>query len=237
MAKFARDMVRNHKEPKSKERYRNGVYLASVFFTSVIMLHRVLIMCDLKWYPLFTSNPYRYCRCRPYQGYFTSTLRLFTIVGCKSSSNPMNKGKTLNEYHHQTFDEKAAQDKILSGTKRSMSFVKEIVVSKLKVAGARRYRSIAMTVIIPYALPCNRATRILGAYTDDRPFAIDLVGAVIRQGSFIDKMHDFGWTETGYFDDPVDEVVLAHAIARYHAYVSYFRIHLMYSELVSGFSI
>lgn len=62
------------------------------------------------------------------------------------------------------------------------------------------------------------SNRILSAYTDDRPFSLDLVGAVIRQGSFIDKMHAFGWTQPGFADEPQDEVVLVHAIARYHAY-------------------
>lgn len=61
----------------------------------------------------------------------------------------------------------------------------------------------------------------MSAYTDDRPFSVDLVGAVIRQGSFVDKMHNFAWTEPTYFDDAVDEIVLVHAIARYHAYVHY----------------
>lgn len=60
--------------------------------------------------------------------------------------------------------------------------------------------------------------RILSAYTDDRPFSIDLVGAVIRQGSFIEKMHSFGWTQADFFDAPQDEVVLVHAITRYHAH-------------------
>lgn len=73
---------------------------------------------------------------------------------------------------------------------------------------------------------------------DDRPFSIDLVGAVgnlycfehgtklnsvrkvIRQGSFIDKMTNFGWTDPGYFEEKEDEVVLVHCIARYHACVS-----------------
>ncbi|OSX64414.1 hypothetical protein POSPLADRAFT_1032777 [Postia placenta MAD-698-R-SB12] len=59
--------------------------------------------------------------------------------------------------------------------------------------------------------------RILSAYTDDRPFSIDLVGAVIRQGSFIDKMYSFGWTQADFFDGPQDEAVLVHAITRYHA--------------------
>ncbi|OBZ74115.1 hypothetical protein A0H81_06465 [Grifola frondosa] len=61
--------------------------------------------------------------------------------------------------------------------------------------------------------------RIMGAYVDDRPFSIDLVGAVVRQGSFVDKMHNFGWTEPGYFDDKSDELVLVHSIARYHAFL------------------
>ena len=57
----------------------------------------------------------------------------------------------------------------------------------------------------------------MSAYEDDRPFSIELVGAVLRQGSFIDKMHAFGWTERGHFDGADNEVVLMHAIARYHA--------------------
>ena len=57
----------------------------------------------------------------------------------------------------------------------------------------------------------------MSAYTDDRPFSVELVGAVLRQCSFIDKMHNFGWTEPDYFDAPEDELVLMHAVARYHA--------------------
>lgn len=57
----------------------------------------------------------------------------------------------------------------------------------------------------------------MSAYTDDRPFSIDLVGAVSRQCSFIDKMHHFGWAEPGCFDEEEDEAVLVHSISRYHA--------------------
>lgn len=94
----------------------------------------------------------------------------------------------------------------------------------------------------------------MSAYTDDRPFSIDLVGAVrrnviaiilfltdavllvqvIRQGSFIDKMCQFGWTNRGMFDEPEEEVVLQHALARYHAYVcktSFPRLLLMNMSL------
>ena len=57
----------------------------------------------------------------------------------------------------------------------------------------------------------------MSAYTDDRPFSLDLVGAVLRQCSFIDKMHNLKWTEPGRFGGADDTTVLAHAIARYHA--------------------
>ena len=60
---------------------------------------------------------------------------------------------------------------------------------------------------------------MLRAYNDDRMFSVELVGAVIRQCSFIDKMHELGWTTPGFFDSSENEVVLVHAIARYHAYV------------------
>ncbi|KAF8886970.1 hypothetical protein BD779DRAFT_1470956 [Infundibulicybe gibba] len=59
--------------------------------------------------------------------------------------------------------------------------------------------------------------RILSAYSDDKIFSVDLKGAVLRQGSFITKMHDLGWTEPQFFDHREDEVALQHAIARYHA--------------------
>ena len=42
---------------------------------------------------------------------------------------------------------------------------------------------------------------------------------MIRQGTFIAKMHAFGWTAPGYFDSAADATALAHAITRYHAYV------------------
>ncbi|KIJ63482.1 hypothetical protein HYDPIDRAFT_168332 [Hydnomerulius pinastri MD-312] len=60
--------------------------------------------------------------------------------------------------------------------------------------------------------------RVLGAYTDDRPFSIDLVGAVLRQASFVQKMVDLGWTQPT-FDDEDDMIVLQHCVARYHGFL------------------
>ncbi|KZP09938.1 hypothetical protein FIBSPDRAFT_759154, partial [Athelia psychrophila] len=60
---------------------------------------------------------------------------------------------------------------------------------------------------------------IMGAYTDDSIFSIDLVGAVLRQGSFVKKMQVLRWTEPGFFHDPEDEVVLQHSVARYHRFI------------------
>ena len=78
----------------------------------------------------------------------------------------------------------------------------------------------------------------MGAYTDDRPFSIDLVGAVssgrarvplgilvkrlqqvLRQASFTQKMTQIGWTRTWFFETHEDVVALQHAVARYHASV------------------
>ncbi|KAG6908090.1 hypothetical protein DXG01_006181 [Tephrocybe rancida] len=61
--------------------------------------------------------------------------------------------------------------------------------------------------------------RILAAYGVRGPFSVDLVGAVIRQGSFIKKMHDLKWTEPTFFHGPDDELALQHAIARYHGFL------------------
>ncbi|KAF8079297.1 hypothetical protein FPV67DRAFT_109524 [Lyophyllum atratum] len=62
--------------------------------------------------------------------------------------------------------------------------------------------------------------RIFSAYTDDRIFSVELVGAVLRQGLFIAKMQDLHWTALGFFDEQQDAVVLKHAIARYHSFLN-----------------
>jgi len=89
-----------------------------------------------------------------------------------------------------------------------------------------------------------RVGRVLSAYYDDKAYSVELVGAVsllarslevltvaltdwillwkvLRQGSFVRKMYDLGWTSPGYFDSTEDELALHHASARYHAYVDH----------------
>ncbi|KAF8885821.1 hypothetical protein BD779DRAFT_1646525, partial [Infundibulicybe gibba] len=65
----------------------------------------------------------------------------------------------------------------------------------------------------------NLVERIMGAYSDDKLFSVDLRSAVLRQGSFIIKMYDLGWTKPQFFDHEEDEVALQHSIARYHAFL------------------
>ncbi|KAK0499370.1 hypothetical protein EDD18DRAFT_1460304 [Armillaria luteobubalina] len=61
--------------------------------------------------------------------------------------------------------------------------------------------------------------RIMSVYTDDRIFSLDLAGAVLRQGAFVDKMCKLGWTEPDFFSSSEDEVALKHCTARYHAFL------------------
>ncbi|KAI9572327.1 hypothetical protein HD554DRAFT_1671379 [Boletus coccyginus] len=62
--------------------------------------------------------------------------------------------------------------------------------------------------------------RIDHAYSDDRPFSIELVGAVLRQGSFVRKMAELGWTHPGFLSDSDGAIILEHCVARYHAYLN-----------------
>ncbi|KAF7294634.1 hypothetical protein MIND_01000000 [Mycena indigotica] len=61
--------------------------------------------------------------------------------------------------------------------------------------------------------------RISSAYSDDKIFSVELVGSVLRQGSFVGKMYDLQWTQPGFFDSAEDEIALQHTIARYHAFI------------------
>ncbi|KAH7093904.1 hypothetical protein BKA62DRAFT_775752 [Auriculariales sp. MPI-PUGE-AT-0066] len=58
---------------------------------------------------------------------------------------------------------------------------------------------------------------IFSSYKHPERFSIELTGAVMRQGTFIQKMVEFGWTNPRRFAS--EKVVLARAIARYHAFL------------------
>ncbi|GAB1522772.1 hypothetical protein RhiTH_005895 [Rhizoctonia solani] len=64
----------------------------------------------------------------------------------------------------------------------------------------------------------SQVTRILSYYRCPYyPFSIELCGAILRQGGFIDKMLGLGWTKPQAFDH--DCTVIHRCIARYHAWL------------------
>ncbi|GAA5975153.1 hypothetical protein JCM11641_004367 [Rhodosporidiobolus odoratus] len=61
------------------------------------------------------------------------------------------------------------------------------------------------------------ADNILSYYTRGEPFSLDLATAVLRQGTFIEKMHDLGWLDPSRFAS--DDTLPNRSIARYHAFM------------------
>ena len=86
-----------------------------------------------------------------------------------------------------------------------------------------RYLHIQIVMLLPTPNSVS-LDRIMSAYTDDRIFSVELVGAVrritvlsldtdiieqvLRQGSFINRMHKIGWTEPSYFNKASAKVSL-----------------------------
>lgn len=67
--------------------------------------------------------------------------------------------------------------------------------------------------------PVHRIQRIVVSYSHAGLASIDLVGAILRQGSFITKMVGMGWTQPGRFNNAGDLAPLVRSIARYHAFL------------------
>jgi hypothetical protein len=63
----------------------------------------------------------------------------------------------------------------------------------------------------------HRLGRIFSHYTFPGPFSIELTGAVMRQGNFIQKMVNMNWTNPNHFANDVEP--LRRAIARYHSFL------------------
>ncbi|KAF8438942.1 hypothetical protein L210DRAFT_2235973 [Boletus edulis BED1] len=101
-----------------------------------------------------------------------------------------------------------------------------IAAAKLPVSGTITTRAFMeklkfdpamLTGILNSQIQQRIGRRIMGAYTDDRPFSVELV---LRQASFVRKMADLGWTDPDFFDDEGEMVILQHCVARYHAFLA-----------------
>lgn len=66
------------------------------------------------------------------------------------------------------------------------------------------------------------------AYSHGGLASLDLVGAVLRQGSFVEKMVEMEWTEPHRFEDPNQVIPLIRSIARYHAFLDLMTQHAKY---------
>ena len=69
-------------------------------------------------------------------------------------------------------------------------------------------------------LSSSRVKKVISAYTDEKPFSVDLVAAVLRQDAFTDKLYHLGWLSTEFFDTDEYERVSSYCIFRYQGYVS-----------------
>ncbi|KIM29339.1 hypothetical protein M408DRAFT_328973 [Serendipita vermifera MAFF 305830] len=74
-------------------------------------------------------------------------------------------------------------------------------------------------------VPLPRIQRIAVAYSHDGPASLDLVGAILRQGAFVEKMVHIGWTQPGSFEYEHNLAPLVRSIARYHAFLDLMRAH------------
>ncbi|PVG00354.1 hypothetical protein CPB86DRAFT_871885 [Serendipita vermifera] len=64
-----------------------------------------------------------------------------------------------------------------------------------------------------------RVSRIVAAYSNPGPASIDLVGAVLRQSTFVAKMYEMGWSKPGQIPQDQEMANLVRAVARYHAFL------------------
>ncbi|GAA5823896.1 hypothetical protein JCM11251_003338 [Rhodosporidiobolus azoricus] len=61
---------------------------------------------------------------------------------------------------------------------------------------------------------------ILSYYMRGEPFSLDLQAAVLRQGTFIDKIYFLGWLDRDRFEH--DEITLRRSVSRYHGFLILF---------------
>ncbi|KAG1808580.1 uncharacterized protein BJ212DRAFT_1381845 [Suillus subaureus] len=120
---------------------------------------------------------------------------------------------TYDTRRGDTIKKRVLSSHIIFKKKNASNPVRQILINV-------RYDATRMRTVLNKHLKPRLLNKIMGAYTDDRVFSLDLVGAVLRQASFVEKMDNLGWTEPGYFVNEVDTVVLQHCTARYHAFLN-----------------
>ncbi|KAF9790368.1 hypothetical protein BJ322DRAFT_1168850 [Thelephora terrestris] len=111
----------------------------------------------------------------------------------------------LDERHKRSEDEYSKATDIVAWADKIKTFVE--------------YKLDPLTKELSKYLRAPMLRKVMGAYTDDRPYSLDLVSAVRRQETFTEKMHNLGWSQPGFFDSTQDEIALIHCIARYHAFL------------------
>ncbi|CAA7259398.1 unnamed protein product [Cyclocybe aegerita] len=133
-----------------------------------------------------------------------------TIFSPTSSSDPMTAKKIKEKFKTKSKPFRL----ILNPPYGSPTHLKDMSDSIM------RYTNFSMSRLRTIMGPVSRLnSKILSAYSDDKIYSVELVGAVLRQGSFVQKMYDLGWTKPGFFDGSSDELALQHALARYHAFL------------------
>ncbi|KAJ7276641.1 hypothetical protein C8J57DRAFT_1176997 [Mycena rebaudengoi] len=109
--------------------------------------------------------------------------------------------RPLGEEPEAVTSDQAYADFLMAQAKYELNGLQDVTASKMRAPGRKIIR------------------RIISAYVDDKIFSVELVGAVLRQGSFVNKMDELQWTRSGFFESAEDEAALHHAIARYHAFL------------------
>ena len=93
----------------------------------------------------------------------------------------------------------------------------------------------SISATVSYSL-LSSIRRISLAYSNPGLASVELVQAILRQGTFIEKMVNMGWTTGGRFDAPKAQATLVRCIARYHGFLwlmaTMFPGHLLVPTLV-----
>ncbi|KAJ7909271.1 hypothetical protein B0H13DRAFT_1714935 [Mycena leptocephala] len=139
--------------------------------------------------------------------------RIKTKILAAQSLKPPNTS-TCKEY----------ADFLLKGANYKLETLRSMVTANMDYSGRRLCVRFFLCVVCCITMAV-RIGRIMSAYVDDKIFSVELVGAVLRQGSFVAKMHGLGWTEPRIFDTTENGVVLEYAIARYHSFLNLMCFH------------